>query len=135
MTISTVLLLGLRNLKLRRKRRGQKLAGTVAAIGLSLIPLVVVLEVANGMIEGITRRFIEIGTYHVQVSLYGELERDEEQSLARDLRAVRGVSLAFAEWQGVGLIRSESSGSGVQIRAVPPELYREDSGFRQFYHI
>jgi len=131
----TVLRLGLRNLKLRKKRRGQKLAGTVAAIGLSLIPLVVVLEVANGMIEGITRRFIEIGTYHMQISLYGELDLDEEQSVVRDLAAVQGVSLAFAERQGVGLIRSARSGSGVQIRAVPPGLYQEDEGFRQYFQI
>jgi hypothetical protein len=28
------------------------------------MPLIVVLEVADGMIEGITRRFLEVGTYH-----------------------------------------------------------------------
>ena len=48
--------LGLRTFVSRRGRISSLLFGSIIGIGLSLIPLVVVLEVADGMIEGITRR-------------------------------------------------------------------------------
>ncbi|WP_253694422.1 hypothetical protein [Treponema sp. OMZ 791] len=36
-------------------------------IGISIIPLIVVLVVSDGMIQGITSRTIELGTGHLQV--------------------------------------------------------------------
>jgi lipoprotein-releasing system permease protein len=104
-------------------------------IGLSVVPLVVVLEVANGMIEGITRRFIEIGTYHIQVSLYDPAGLEEQAAVAGQVEDAEGVVLAFSERQGLGLIRSDADGQGVQVRAVPPDLMQRDQGFRQFFQI
>ena len=128
-------LLAIRNIKLNRKDRGRGLVGAVLAVGLSLIPLVVVLEVANGMIEGITRRFIEIGTYHLQLSLYDDMDLSRHEQLALSFQKVRGVITAFPERQGLGLVKSRNALSGVQIRGIPPELYREDEAFRRFLKI
>jgi lipoprotein-releasing system permease protein len=52
----------LRLLRPRKREKKYNLIGAVLAVALSLVPLIVVLEVANGMIEGITRRLIEVGT-------------------------------------------------------------------------
>ena len=128
-------LLAIRNIKLNRKDRGRGLIGAVLAVGLSLIPLVVVLEVANGMIEGITRRFIEIDTYHLQLSLYDDMDLSRREQLALSFQKVRGVITAFPERQGLGLVKSRNALSGVQIRGIPPELYREDEAFRRFLKI
>ncbi|MBA7550980.1 hypothetical protein ES705_43513 [subsurface metagenome] len=62
--------LGFRYLRGRKKGGfSPYLRGSIIGIALSLIPLVVVLEVADGMIEGITRRYLELGTYHLQIHL------------------------------------------------------------------
>ncbi len=45
------------------------LRGAVLGIAVSLVPLIVVMEVSTGMIEGITARLLEVGTYHLQVAL------------------------------------------------------------------
>ena len=44
-------------------------AAPCSGIALSLVPLIVVMEVSTGMIEGITARLLEVGTYHLQVAL------------------------------------------------------------------
>jgi lipoprotein-releasing system permease protein len=102
---------------------------------LSLIPLVVVLEVADGMIEGITRRYLEVGTYHFQVSLAGEASMDSYRALAEKLRSRAGIVQVILERQGMGLLFTERERGAVTIRGVEPSLYREDENFRKFFKI
>ena len=45
----------------------KSLIGAVWGIGISIIPLVIVLVVSDGMIKGITSRMIELGSGHIQV--------------------------------------------------------------------
>ena len=45
----------------------KSLIGAVWGIGISIIPLVIVLVVSDGMIKGITSRMIELGSGHLQV--------------------------------------------------------------------
>jgi lipoprotein-releasing system permease protein len=127
--------LGLRTFVSRRGRISNNLFGSIIGIGLSLIPLVVVLEVADGMIEGITRRYLEVGTYHLQVSLAGNASLDSYESLADRLRTTAGVTRVIPERQGMGLLYTESERGAVTIRAVPPSLYREDEDFRKYFQI
>ena len=54
-------------------------------IALSLVPLIVVMEVSTGMIDGITARLLEIGTYHLQVPM---LPGSSEDSLVEASRRI-----------------------------------------------
>jgi lipoprotein-releasing system permease protein len=127
--------LGLRTFVSRRGRISSLLFGSIIGIGLSLIPLVVVLEVADGMIEGITRRYLEVGTYHLQVSLVGDANLESYEILAERLRDRPGVTRVITERQGMGLLYTDSGRGAVTVRAVPPYLYREDADFRRFFQI
>ncbi len=110
---------------------GHGLHGAVAGMGLSLVPLLLVLVVSNGMIEGITRRLIEAGTYHLQVALPPSLPEDEVSGLVGSVHRVPGVRLVFAERQGLALLYSPRGRLGLQVRAVPPDLYASDAGLRE----
>ena len=48
-----------------RKRESRPIIGSIAGIALSMIPLVVVIFLSDGMIKGITERYIETGTFHI----------------------------------------------------------------------
>jgi len=127
--------LGLRNLVGRRGRISSNLLGSVLGIGLSLVPLIVVLEVADGMIEGITRRYLEVGTYHAQVV---PAETDSPEELAKLVEALRlapGVRQVIPEQQGIGLLYTPERRTAVTIRAVPAGLYREDEGFQRYFQL
>jgi lipoprotein-releasing system permease protein len=127
--------LGLRTFVSRRGKISSFLLGSIIGIGLSLIPLVVVLEVADGMIEGITRRYLEVGTYHFQVSLAGNATLGSYEALAGRLRGSTGITRVIPERQGMGLLYTRNGRGAVTVRAVPPSLYDEDAEFRRFFQI
>jgi lipoprotein-releasing system permease protein len=124
------LMLGLRMLFSPASRISRYLKSAVLGIGLSLVPLIVVLEVADGMIEGITRRYVELGTYHLQVLLP---EPDPPpRALLEAIESAPDVRLALVERQGLGLAYAGGRRLGVTIRAIPSSLYDEDADFRRY---
>lgn len=131
MTIRATLLLTMRYL-FGTDRKSGRVRGAVVAIALSLVPLMVVLEVADGMIEGITARSIEVGTYHLQAIATGNITERSTQVTARVIGALPGVTGAYPERQGLGLISGPSSRSAVTIRAIDPRLDSIDPGFRKY---
>lgn len=128
-----VLFFGLRNFWTGEdgKRRNQ-LRGAILGIALSLIPLVVVLEVANGMIEGITARYVEIGTFHLQIRSYVNETNQDFRHALEVARRTDGVTNAFPVYSGLGLAYSRFGRTGVTVRALPADLYQTDPGFRRY---
>ncbi len=111
------------------------LRGSVLGIALSLVPLIVVMEVSTGLIEGITTRLIEVGTYHLQIALPSStgpegLERARMAAAARD-----GIVDAIPERQGTGLLSAGGSSAGVTLRFVPPDLLSRDPGMRSLVRV
>ena len=135
MKLPLAVYLGLRTLRGRQGGVSSRLLGSILGIGLSLVPLVVVLEVADGMIEGITRRYLEVGTYHAQVVLPESVSAEQFDSLAQTLGEVPGVTQVISERQGIGLLYTPGERTAVTVRAVPPSLYRGDEGFRRYLSV
>lgn len=104
----------------------------VAGIALSMVPLVLVMELADGMIRGITARYIETGTYHLQAYPAQEFDLQGAAAITEGLGEIEGVEHAAVEHRGVGLLSSPGGKSGVQLRSVPPDLREEDRGFREY---
>ena len=122
----------------RRMLRGRGgtaryLRGAIVGIALSLVPLIVVMEVSTGMIEGITARLLEVGTYHLQCPLPPDTPpaRLEEQAAAA--ARVDGVIAAVPERQGTAMLVSKSGAAGVSIRCVPP-VSSPRQGFQLLRH-
>jgi len=68
----------------RRDQARKALAGAVLSVALSLVPLITVMQVADGMIRGISARYVELGTYHAQALPYGSLDLAAARDAARD---------------------------------------------------
>jgi lipoprotein-releasing system permease protein len=105
--------------------------GAAVAIALALVPLIVIVVVADGMIEGITSRYIELQTYHLRA--YLPEDTDTEQAL-RAIRGVAGVTAAFLEIDGEGLVRSARGSTAVALRCVDPALGSEP-GFSRYLEV
>jgi lipoprotein-releasing system permease protein len=120
-----VFFVAFRYLFCRDPEGGRYLRGAAIGIALSLIPIVVTLIVADGMIRGITDRYIELGTGHLQARNY---IRNNDIETARNLlsgaKSVRGV---YRERQSMGVIVGNGGRTGTTIRAVDPEFW-EDAG-------
>ncbi len=107
----------------RRLSPSQGLAGAILGIGVSLVPLLLVLVVSDGMIEGITRRYIETKTYHIQVAVPDRFGTQEAEPGLAAARALPGVISASLETNGSAVAVSASASSAVMLRAADPEFF------------
>lgn len=99
--------------------------GAVLSVGLSLVPLITVMQVADGMIEGISARYIELGTYHAQMHSYsGAPDWEDARAAALASPEVRG---AWLETQGVGIAYAKGKKAGIAVRAVE-QGFLDDEG-------
>ena len=111
------------------------LRGTVLAIALSLVPLVLVLEVSDGMIQGITSRFIELGTYHLQVALPPESSLDVAAAARETAATVPGVTGAYVERRGTALLAAGGRRFVATVRALETPGLQDDPGFRRYLEV
>src|SRR5215475_4958475 len=109
----------------RAHEGGRYLRGAAAGIAVSLIPIIVTLIVADGMIRGITDRYLELGTGHLQIYNYFYNQQPEAAlPYIEDVPGIRGV---WSERHGLGVIFHGPSSKGVTIRAVDKSFW-EDPG-------
>jgi lipoprotein-releasing system permease protein len=124
---SAAFFIALRYLLGRAREGGRYLRGAAAGIALSLIPIVVTLIVADGMIRGITDRYLELGTGHLQVYDYAALFED----FSDELKSIAGVRGVWEELHGLGVVVGNGVSRGATIRAVD-ESFWEDEGSLRF---
>jgi len=112
----------------------KSLIGAVAGIGISLVPLIAVLVVADGMIEGISGRIIELSSGHLRVADYSGLsdasgDAGALESLRAELpRYSASIADAAAERQGLGIAIGPKGRSGSTIRAVSDAFFSRSFG-------
>lgn len=115
-----------------RDQARRALRGAVLAIGLSLVPLLTVMQVADGMVQGISARYVELGTYHAQAHAYSDTEPLAD---ARDrLAATPGVTGAWIESQSVGVAFTSGAREGAAIRAVE-QGFLDDPGTTAYFEL
>ena len=135
MSDTGVALLARRFLTGRRHGGRGRLVGAVVGVALSMVPLVVVQQVADGMIAGIVDRFIETGSYHLQAVARSTPDPDTVAATLDRLRGIPGVTGAVAERRGFGLVYSDRGRSGVSIRAVPQAWWSDDPAVRSLIDV
>lgn len=113
----------------------RSLYGAIVGIGVSIIPLVMVLVVSDGMIEGITRRLIELSSSHLRISdYYGTSSlADNPQELTQFAKSLEindssgTIRGAYAEREGMALVVGKTGRTGGAIRAVDPSFFLDNN--------
>ena len=127
------LFIALRYLWGRAREGGRYLRGAAAGIALSLVPIVVTLIVADGMIRGITGRYLELGTGHLQIYDYISYSEYPEE-LMEEISGIDGVRGLWREMQGLGIILGMEGQVGTTIRAVDPGFWK-DKGSAEYLEV
>lgn len=107
-----------------RDQARKALAGAILSVALSLVPLITVMQVADGMIQGISARYVELGTYHAQAYPYATTDFTGARDAAR---ASPGVTGAWIETQSVGVAFANGRREGVAVRGVEPGFLADAS--------
>lgn len=117
----------------------RSLLGAMICIGISLIPLVAILVISNGMIEGITGRIIGLSTRDISIYINGRspsVRRLEKFTYtAKEIETIPGVKAAYPEIQGIGLAAGKTKRTGASIRAVQNDLFTADENFSSLFNI
>lgn len=106
-------------------------------MAIALVPLLLVQQVANGMIEGIARRIIETNSYHFlfvpnkTIDLSKKAVRDV---YTQKIQSVEGINGAFPEVKGIGIVRKNANKTGISIRGVSGSLL-QDASFNTYLRI
>ena len=132
MKIRSSFFIAIRYLLGRAHEGGRYLRGAAAGIAVSLIPIIVTLIVADGMIRGIIDRYMELGTGHMQVfSFVGPEGLNGAAAKIRNLDGIKGVWL---EQRGMGVLVGKNGKTGASIRAMDPSFW-EDAGSKEYLQL
>ncbi len=119
----------------------RSIAGAIATIALSLVPLVAVISVGNGMYRGITGRLIALDSQDIQVSVDRKSPYAKNYRLlleaSEKLEEVDGVKKAWPEFRGMALavgVRAQGERVGAYVRGVVPG-FMESTGFTAFFDV
>jgi lipoprotein-releasing system permease protein len=116
----------------RAREGGRYLRGAAAGIAVSLVPIIVTLIVADGMIRGITDRYLELGTGHLQVFDFNNYLGLENTK--KEIGKINGIRGIWAEQKGMGVLAGKSGKTGVSVRAIEPSFW-DDPGSASFLKI
>jgi lipoprotein-releasing system permease protein len=129
--VSSHLFIAFRYLLGRAREGGRYLRGAAAGIAVSLVPIVVTLIVADGMIRGITDRYLELGTGHIRIYDFLKKGFDEVKPFIEVKDGVRG---AWMERDGMAVIAGKKGNAGATIRAVEASFW-QDRGAARFLSV
>ncbi|MDY6398582.1 MAG: ABC transporter permease [Treponema sp.] len=143
MTFSSSLLFASRLLFPRTGKKSnarRSLFWALGCIGVSLVPLVMVLTVSNGMIKGITERMIGLSSSHLQLVIYSNSEYAKKaESLTELSDAIRmyepSVKNIYPELQGIGLASSAKGRFGASIRAMEKDIFEKNDAFKNLFEV
>ena len=110
----------------------KSLGGAILCIGISLIPLVVVLAVSNGMINGITRRMISLSSSHLEAVSFSK-DFKALEGAAQSVLALDEVAASYPMIESSALAVSNARRTGVSIRALPPETFEKLSSYKELF--
>jgi lipoprotein-releasing system permease protein len=84
--------------------------------------------VADGMIRGITDRYLELGTAHLQI--YDYMTPQGIEDLPARLKDIPGLRGAWLERQGLGVLAGKKGRMGATIRATESSFWEDQGGSR-----
>lgn len=114
--------IALRYLLGRAPEGARYLRGAALGIAISMVPIMVTLIVADGMIQGITNRYLELGTGHLQVYSYLP-GMDEVSLLIPRLKDIPGIGMISVERDGLGILVGPKGKTGTTLRSVSEDFF------------
>lgn len=123
-----------------KKSSGRRsLSGALFCIGLSIVPLVVVMNIANGMISGMTERIIGLSSNHLNAYVSSSLKdvktAQSFNNYADSFYDVDGVLAVYPEVDISALAAGKNYRTGAQIRAVNKDIFEKNHYFKDLFGV
>lgn len=117
----------------------RSLWGALLCIGLSIVPLIVVLSITNGMIQGMTDRIIGLSSNNIQAYVSPKLKDTQNPQNYRDyaqqFKTINGVLEVYPEIGVTALAAGKKMRTGAQIRALDKNIFTKNKSFSELFTI
>jgi len=117
----------------------KSLFGAVLCIGLSIVPLVVVTSVTNGMIDGMTERIIGLSSSHIQAYVAPTISKvstvENFKAYADGVSSCRGVLASYPEVEISAIAVGKNGRSGAEIRALEKDVFVRNKSFEKLFEV
>lgn len=117
----------------------RSLFGALFCIGLSIVPLVVVTSITNGMIKGMTERIIGLssGDLNAYLATSTKAVKNYEDFVKYSdyVRTVEGVVDVYPEIDISALAAGKTYRTGIQIRAVKNDIFSTNEYFKKLFTV
>ncbi len=126
--------------KTEKKSSARKsIIGAMVCIGLSIIPLILVISISNGMINGMTQRIIGLSSGHLKSYVAPSIKqvKTEESFVeyAKGTMEVEGITASYPEIQISALASGKNIRCGIEIRAMQSDIFEKNSSFKTLFEI
>lgn len=118
----------------------RSLIGALLCIGISIIPLVVVISISNGMIEGMTERIIGLSSSHIEA--YISTDADEVQNpqaffeFSKNLKSeYYQIQNAYPQVSISALGNANNYKTGIEIRGVQDDIFTANKSFNKLFTV
>ncbi len=117
----------------------RSLFGALLCIGLSIVPLIVVISITNGMIDGMTERIIGLSSNSLQAYVSSGLQDTRTAKTfcdyADSFLEIEGVDQVFPEVDISALATGKNVRTGASIRAVIPEIFSQNQNYKNLFTV
>ena len=117
----------------------KSLFGAMLCIGLSIVPLIVVISVTNGMIEGMTERIIGLSSSHIQAYVASNISKVKTAEAfidyAEEAGSVRGVKNVYPQVEISALAAGKNGRTGIELRAVQKDIFVRNQSFKNLFEV
>ncbi len=117
----------------------RSLWGALLCIGLSIVPLVVVLSITNGMIQGMTDRIIGLSSNNIQAYVSPKLKDTQNpqsyREYSKQFKNINRVLEVYPEIGVTALAAGKKMRTGAQIRALDKDIFTKNKAFTDLFTI
>jgi len=117
----------------------RSLTGSIVCIGISIVPLVIVSAISNGLIKGMTERIIGLSSSHIQAYVARSQDIvgswDSYQEYAQKFLEEDGVKVVYPEISSSALASGKEYRSGALIRGVPNDIFEKNNSFKNLLEV
>ncbi len=112
--------------------------GAMICIGLSIVPMVVVISTTNGMINGMTQRIIGLSSSHIQAYVASNIEETSSQKTFEEyadglFSEIDEIKKVYPELDIAALALGKNIRSGIEIRAVEKDIFTKNQSFATLF--
>ena len=117
----------------------KSLFGAMICIGLSIIPLIVVISITNGVINGMTERIVNLSSSHLEAFIASGIKQvssyDNFTAYAEGVKEIEGVTASYPEINISALGAGKTKRTGIEIRAVDKDIFNKNEHFKSLFQV